>query len=66
MIAKIGKHTEVDAWFCYTIDDDGCHNYHVINETYEVASAVADAINHPERWEPTEAYEIAETIRRQP
>lgn len=29
-------------------------------ESHGVCSAVADAYNNPERWEPTEAFEIAE------
>lgn len=31
----------------------------VANESYGVAAAVESAINHPEWWEPSEAYEIA-------
>ena len=59
MTAYIGKHTAVDLWYCVTEDDHGNRDYRVINESYAVASAVANAINHPERWEPTEAYELA-------
>ena len=59
MTAHIGKHSTVDLWYCVTVDSRGRREYRVINESYAVASAVADAINHPERWEPTEAYEIA-------
>jgi hypothetical protein len=36
----------------------------IFDESYAVACAVADALNHPERWEPTEAYEIADYVRR--
>lgn len=35
----------------------------VTDEGMAVCSAVADAINHPERWEPSEAYEIADRVR---
>ena len=38
----------------------------VQDETLTVASAVCDALNYPERWAPTEAYEIADTIHRSP
>lgn len=31
----------------------------IVGESYVVASNVADAFNHPERWRPSEAYEIA-------
>ena len=34
------------------------------DESHGVACAVAWALNNPEAWEPTEAYEIAEQARR--
>lgn len=34
------------------------------DESYTVASTIEWAVNHPTRWEPTEAYEIADQIRR--
>lgn len=37
----------------------------VQDERYDVASAIAEALTHPEWWEPTEAYEVAEAIRQQ-
>ena len=66
MTALIGKHTTVEAWYCAVLKDDGNKDYRVINESYAVASAVAEAINHPERWEPTEAYEIAGSVSNDP
>lgn len=36
----------------------------IVGESYVVASNIADALNHPERWEPSEAYEIAEGRER--
>lgn len=35
----------------------------VDQESYGVCSAVACALTHPEAWEPTEAYEVADAIR---
>lgn len=35
----------------------------IIYESYAVAAAVEHAINHPEQWEASEAYEIADRIR---
>jgi len=61
--ASAHKHKHTDGWYCKVTADDGRITYSVVNETYAVANAVAEAINHPELWEPTEAYEIAE--RRQ-
>jgi len=40
------------------------HRVVVAGESYTFASAVAAAINHPLGWMPTEAYEIAEAVRR--
>jgi hypothetical protein len=42
----------------YRVLVDG--NAIVVDETFGVCDAIAEAINHPELWEPTEAYEIAE------
>ena len=62
--AFIAKHTNADAWYCAVVNDNtGCKEYRVINESYAVAAAVADAINHPEWWKPTEAYEIADSTK---
>ena len=58
--AHIGKHTAVDRWYCVAEEPNGSRTYRVINESYAVAAAVADAINYPERWESTEAYELAD------
>lgn len=32
-------------------------------ESYQVCSNVAHALTHPEQWEPSEAYEVADVIR---
>lgn len=65
MKANLGKHTKSDAWYA-VVGNEGTKRYVVINESYAVASAVVDAINYPERWQPTEAYEIAAAIEGPP
>lgn len=36
----------------------------VRDESYQVASNYAWAYNHPEKWEPTEAYDVVERMKR--
>ena len=33
-------------------------------ESWQVCSNVQDALDYPDRWAPTEAYEMADSIRR--
>jgi hypothetical protein len=40
------------------------NHYVISDESHTVATNVAEAINHPERWEPSEAYEIADLWHR--
>jgi hypothetical protein len=50
-----------DGMMYWAVEYDG--KRWVMGESHGVASAVAEALNHPAHWEPTEAYEIAKGIR---
>jgi len=57
-LMKQGAFSPPDTW-CVLLDG---WRAIVFDESYEVCAAVEHAINHPEDWAPTEAYEIAGQI----
>jgi len=51
-------------WQVVTLTADGSVDRVVVREeSYGVALALALALNHPEAWWPSEAYEVADACR---